>query len=78
MAFSLVSALDLELIASNTEYEAPSDTQNALNELFDADRWMIIQDTQASTLRWDLVRSNLSSLDSRLTYCIGFSQQSDA
>ncbi|KAF9522787.1 polysaccharide lyase family 8 protein [Crepidotus variabilis] len=46
--------LDLELVASGTEYEASHEVQDAFTRLFEADSWMLIQDTQAKSKKWDL------------------------
>ncbi|KAJ7293615.1 polysaccharide lyase family 8 protein [Mycena rebaudengoi] len=46
-------AIDLEIAASGTQFEATPASQEALATLFDGDRWMIYRNTLTGTLHWD-------------------------
>ncbi|KAF9531952.1 polysaccharide lyase family 8 protein [Crepidotus variabilis] len=46
--------LDIELVSAGTTYAASTNSQKAFGTLYDADRWMVIQNVMTGVLHWDL------------------------
>lgn len=53
---SAKDALDLEVEAAGTVYQASENSKQALATLFKGDLWMIFLNTITGTLHWDFVR----------------------